>query len=521
MIGVFDSGFGGLTVLATLLRKMPQYDFLFLGDSARAPYGTRSTESINQFTAEGVEWLLNEGCTVVILACNTASARALRNLQQLYLPGRYPDRRILGLVRPSVEALAGLPPGSPPGDGIPSSIRGKVAVLATESTVASQTYALELGRFAPGIELVQHACPMWVPLVEAGELDGPGPEWFVRDSISKVLSHPSPPQKILLACTHYPLLVPLLRKIVPPHIELLDQPSIVAASLSAWFQRHPEIERRISRHGSRRYATTDSPEWFAQRGRRLLDQSLSVEKVDLHPSSALSVFPTAVAAAPGAPARAATFPTIHAPVSKQDHSRLGDGCEVNPEIQPLGHHRGVVIWLTGLSGAGKTTIAQRVYRKLQRDGFSAIVLDGDILRQGICRHLGFTDADRKQNVMRAGEIAILQAQVGVISIVALISPFRDHRKTIAELSSSQGIPFVEVFVNASIAECERRDPKKLYRRARAGEIAMFTGLDSTYEPPVSPTLELRTDLESIAESVEKVFAVAVAQSQKARPVATS
>lgn len=281
MIGVFDSGFGGLTVLASLLKTLPQYDYLFLADSARAPYGARSPDVINDFTLESVEWLFDQGCTLVVLACNTASARALRNIQQLHLPAHRPDRRVLGVVRPSVEALAGLPPGAIPGETQPSATIGTVAVLGTESTIASDSYGLELRKLAPGIELIQQACPMWVPLVEAGELEGPGTEWFLRRSLAPVIERPQPPQRILLGCTHYPLLLPTIRRLVPPSIELLSQAEIVAERLADWLRRHPERETLLSQNGTRRFTTTDDPQWFAARGERLLGRPFSAERVRL------------------------------------------------------------------------------------------------------------------------------------------------------------------------------------------------------------------------------------------------
>lgn len=283
MIGVFDSGFGGLTVLAALLEALPGYDYLFLADSARAPYGARSPDVVNEFTLESVEWLFAEGCTLVILACNTASARALRNLQILHLPVRRPDCRVLGVVRPSVEALAGLPPGRVFGSSPPSTATGTVAVLATESTVASDSYGMELRKLAPGLTLIQQACPLWASLVEAGELDGPGTEWFLRRSLEPVLNRAEPPGRILLGCTHYPLLQPALRRLVPSSIELLGQGGIVATRLADWLQRHPEHAARLSQRGTRRFATTDDAAWFAARGERLLGRPMRVERARLRP----------------------------------------------------------------------------------------------------------------------------------------------------------------------------------------------------------------------------------------------
>jgi glutamate racemase len=283
MIGVFDSGFGGLTVLAAMLEALPAYDYVFLADSARAPYGARSQDVIHEFTLESVEWLFEAGCTVVVLACNTASARALRNIQQLHLPVHRADRRVLGVVRPSVEALAGLPPGAIPGETAPSSVEGVVAVLATESTVASDSYGIELHKLAPRVRLIQQACPMWVPLVEAGELSGPGTEWFLHRSLDPVLRAAVRPQRLLLGCTHYPLLLPALRPMMPDGIELLDQAQIVAHRLTDWLHRHPEFESRLTRGGGRRFVTTDDPQWFAARGERLLGRPFAAERVRLKP----------------------------------------------------------------------------------------------------------------------------------------------------------------------------------------------------------------------------------------------
>jgi len=281
MIGVFDSGFGGLTVLASLFKALPGYDYLFLADSARAPYGARSPDVINEFTLEAVEWLFSEGCTTVILACNTASARALRNIQQLHLPAHRPDRRVLGVVRPSVEALAGLPPGAIPGETAPSPTRGTVAVLATESTVASDSYGIELRKLAPGLTLVQQPCPLWVPLVEAGELSGPGTEYFLKRALDPVLARTDPPERLLLGCTHFPLLLPALRPLLPPRIEILDQGAIVATRFADWLRRHPEHEEKLNRAGARRFATTDDPAWFAARGERLLGRPFVAERARL------------------------------------------------------------------------------------------------------------------------------------------------------------------------------------------------------------------------------------------------
>jgi len=279
MIGVFDSGFGGLTVLASLLEELPQYDYLFLADSARAPYGARSHDVIHAYTLEAVEWLFGQGCTLVVLACNTASARSLRNIQQLHLPQHRPDRRVLGVVRPSVEALAGLSPGAIPGETAPSPVGGSVAVLGTEGTIASDSYGIELRKLAPNLTLIQQACPLWVPLVEAGELEGPGTEWFLRRYLDPVVARK--PQRLLLGCTHYPLLLPGIRALVPAEVEILSQGGIVASRLANWMQRHPEQEGRLTKGRRRLFATTDDPAWFAYRGERLLGRPFAAERVTL------------------------------------------------------------------------------------------------------------------------------------------------------------------------------------------------------------------------------------------------
>jgi glutamate racemase len=255
MIGVFDSGFGGLTVLSALLRALPAYDYLYLADSARAPYGARSAEVVNEFTIEAVEWLFDQGCPLVVLACNTASARALRNIQQLHLPRHRPDRRVLGVVRPSVEALAGIPVGTIaiPDQTPPSLAEGLVAVLGTEATIASDSYGIELRKLAPRLRIIQQACPLWAPLVEAGELEGPGADYFLRQDLERMRAAANGewPRRILLGCTHYPLLLPALRRLVPPATELMDQGDLVANRLADWLKRHPDKERELGRAGQR------------------------------------------------------------------------------------------------------------------------------------------------------------------------------------------------------------------------------------------------------------------------------
>jgi len=282
-IGVFDSGFGGLTVLRELLATLPDYDYVFLGDSARAPYGARSFEVIHDFALECIEALFGMGCPLVVLACNTATARALRTIQQRYLPVRRPDLRVLGVVRPSAEALAGLPPGAIPGVTPPAMAEGTVAVLGTAGTIASDSYRIELSHLAPRLRVVQQACPLWVPLVEAGELDGPGTDFFVHRYLDPLFAPGDPPARILLACTHYPALLPRIRAAVPGGVELISQASVMAERLADWLVRHPEMETRLSRRGTREFLTTDDPDWFSEAGGRLLGQALEARRIRILP----------------------------------------------------------------------------------------------------------------------------------------------------------------------------------------------------------------------------------------------
>lgn len=283
-IGVFDSGFGGLTVLGALRARLPQYDYMYLGDSARVPYGNRSHEIVYEFTREAVFELFARGCPLVVLACNTASARALRRIQQEDLPRRAPDRRVLGVVRPSAEALAGLPPGAIPGVTRPALVTGTVAVLGTPGTVASDSYRIELAKLAPGLTLVQQACTLWVPLVEAGELEGAGTDHFLDRYLAPLFAAGArQPSRVLLGCTHYPLLLSGIRKHVPRGVEVLPQGPIVAERLDDWLHRHPEMEARLARGGGFQVLTTDDPGWFGAFSERALGLRCEATKIRLHP----------------------------------------------------------------------------------------------------------------------------------------------------------------------------------------------------------------------------------------------
>jgi glutamate racemase len=285
-IGIFDSGFGGLSIFRSIRARLPSYDYVYLGDNARTPYGNRSFEAIYRFTKEGVDHLFARGCKLIVIACNTASAKALRTIQQRNLPAEYPDRRVLGIIRPSAEALADFPRDRP------------VALWATEGTVKSGSFALELEKIAPGLRLIQKACPLLVPLVEAGELEGPGIEYYIGKywretlelagaaSLTGATGGAAPsalarPGALLLACTHYPLLYPLIRSSVPRAVDILVQGDIVAPSLADYLARHPEIETALSLGGTQRFLTTDQTDGFDRLSEVFLGHRVESERVDI------------------------------------------------------------------------------------------------------------------------------------------------------------------------------------------------------------------------------------------------
>lgn len=249
-IGVFDSGYGGLTILRDIVARMPQYDYLYLGDNARAPYGTRSFECVYQFTLQAVTHLLGEGCPLVILACNTASAKALRTIQQNDLEKLAPGARVLGVIRPTVEKIGEI------------TSNGLIGVCATPGTIASGSYEMEVAKLYPEYRIFGQACPMWVPLVENREADGPGADYFVEKYIGELFDRCPDIDTVLLGCTHYPLLYDKIRKAVPQQAQVVCQGEIVAESLEDYLRRHPEIESRVSRGGSVSYLTTEHPDKF-------------------------------------------------------------------------------------------------------------------------------------------------------------------------------------------------------------------------------------------------------------------
>ncbi|RYG09194.1 MAG: glutamate racemase [Chitinophagaceae bacterium] len=249
-IGIFDSGYGGLTVFRAIADKLPDYDYIYLGDNARSPYGDHSFETIYQYTLECVEWLFSKGCNLVILACNTASAKALRTIQQKDLPSKYPGKRVLGVIRPTAEVIDSYTNNK------------KVGVMGTRGTVNSESYLLEIKKFFPEIEVYQQACPMWVPLIENNEHMQPGADFFVQEYCKALINQSSEIDCVLLACTHYPLLLPKLKAVFSTNINILTQGEIVAESLVNYLKRHSEIESGLSREGDKSFYTSGDPKAF-------------------------------------------------------------------------------------------------------------------------------------------------------------------------------------------------------------------------------------------------------------------
>lgn len=269
-IGVFDSGYGGLTILKEIRERLPQYDYLYLGDNARAPYGSRSFDVIYEYTWQAVQALFERGCSLVILACNTASAKALRSIQQKQLPLLNDHKRVLGVIRPSTEALGDL------------SKSKHVGILATEGTVKSQSYVIELQKFSPDITVTQHACPMWVPLIENNQYDTPGGIYFLQQDLLTLLQQDASIDTILLGCTHYPILKNMLESMLPEHIRVVAQGSIVSERLENYLQRHPEIAIHCSTGGTTHYLTTENAADFANNASKILGMSIQAEHITLH-----------------------------------------------------------------------------------------------------------------------------------------------------------------------------------------------------------------------------------------------
>ena len=268
-IGIFDSGYGGLTIYDEIQKLLPQYDYLYLGDNARTPYGTRSFDVVYEFTRQAVRHLFQQGCQLVILACNTASAKALRTIQQVDIPSLDPNRRVLGIIRPTVECI---------GDITESR---HVGVLATEGTIKSHSYPLEIRKLFPEIEVTGEACPMWVPLVETGEYNSDGADFFVKRHIDNLMERDPEIDSVILGCTHYPILLDKIRKSMPGHVKLVTQGAAVAASLKSYLERHPRMEALCTKGGNTVFCTTEAGGKFGEQASLFLNQSITVKNVVL------------------------------------------------------------------------------------------------------------------------------------------------------------------------------------------------------------------------------------------------
>lgn len=266
-IGVFDSGYGGLTILSSIRNLMPQYDYIYLGDNARAPYGSRSFELVYQFTWEAVRWLFSQGCELVILACNTASAKALRTIQQQNLPNEFPNRRVLGVIRPTAEIVGDLTHSR------------HVGILGTEGTIQSQSYDMEIEKLHPDIKVTGEACPMWVPLVENREYDKPGADYFVKQHLNNLIAKDNQIDTVILGCTHYPLLLEKIKQFSNNRFQVIPQGNYVAQSLQNYLMRHPEMEERCSLKGTTHYVTTESAEKFAHQASLFLNEKIEAHKI--------------------------------------------------------------------------------------------------------------------------------------------------------------------------------------------------------------------------------------------------
>jgi len=268
-IGVFDSGYGGLTILKELKHTLPQYDYIYLGDNARAPYGPRSYDTVYQYTLEAVNWFFNQGCSLVILACNTASAKALRTIQQKDLPKMAPDKRVLGVIRPTTEILGDF------------SNTHQVGILGTLGTIQSDSYPIELAKFFPDLKVFQQACPLWVPLIENGEQDKPGADYFVKSYLDQLFSQSADIDTLLLACTHYPLLADKIRAFMPKGVNVVSQGAIVAKSLAKYLESHPDIAQKCSQSGQLSFYTTDNPQAFELQASTFFGQKIAAKHTDL------------------------------------------------------------------------------------------------------------------------------------------------------------------------------------------------------------------------------------------------
>lgn len=268
-IGVFDSGYGGLTVLKEIVNLLPQYDYIYLGDNARAPYGPRSFDTVYHYTWECVQWFFKQNCSLVVLACNTASAKALRTIQQNNLPVSAPDKKVLGVIRPTTEHIGRF------------TKTGHVGVLGTNGTVQSQSYLIEIEKFFPEVKVYQQACPMWVPLIENREYENEGADFFINKYLENLLVQSGKIDTVLLACTHYPILKHKFEQFLPDSINVISQGKIVAQSLAGYLSRHPEMEEKCTKNGKTVFYTTDSTEDFDRQASIFYGQNLQSQHIDL------------------------------------------------------------------------------------------------------------------------------------------------------------------------------------------------------------------------------------------------
>lgn len=268
-IGVFDSGYGGLTILSKIREAMPEYDYVYLGDNARTPYGTRSFEIVYEFTLQAVTKLFEMGCQLVILACNTASAKALRSIQTNDLPKLDPQRRVLGVIRPTVERIGEI------------TRSGHVGILATAGTIKSESYPMEIHKLFPNIKVSGEACPMWVPLVENNEAQSIGADYFIQKYIENLLQKDQDIDTIVLGCTHYPLLLPKIQKFIPAGIEIVAQGEYVTDSLKDYLHRHPEMDAKCTKNGLCTFCTTEAEEKFIESASAFLNENISVQRITL------------------------------------------------------------------------------------------------------------------------------------------------------------------------------------------------------------------------------------------------
>ena len=268
-IGIFDSGYGGLTILQDIRQRLPQYDYLYLGDNARAPYGPRSFDVVYEYTLEAVQELFGRGCELVILACNTASAKALRNIQQNDLPNIDPEKRVLGVIRPSAEIIGQY------------SETNTIGILATQGTVNSQSYILEIAKFSPQCKVYQHACPMWVPLIENNNHETKAGREFIREDVEKLMKMNNRIDTIVLGCTHYPVLKEYIETIVPEGVKVISQGAIVADSLADYLLRHPWMDAKCTKNGTIQFLTTESVEEFNQNANNYIDVTVKASHIHL------------------------------------------------------------------------------------------------------------------------------------------------------------------------------------------------------------------------------------------------